>query len=68
MAPAQSGFHENGRETYGDSLITDCWGKVLARLPRGTGVITAEIDLVRSREVRHNFPAISHRRLTDAPS
>ena len=65
VAPAQSGFHENGRETYGDSLITDCWGKVVARLPRGTGVISAEIDLVRSREVRHNFPAINHRRLTD---
>jgi len=63
VAPAQSGFHENGRETYGDSLITDCWGKVLARLPRGTGVIAAEIDLVRGREVRHNFPAIDHRRL-----
>jgi len=67
VAPAQSGFHENGRETYGDSLITDCWGKVMARLPRGTGVISAEIDLVRSREVRHNFPAITHRRLTDSP-
>ncbi|HEX7374412.1 MAG TPA: carbon-nitrogen hydrolase family protein [Steroidobacteraceae bacterium] len=65
VAPAQSGFHENGRETYGDTLITDCWGKVLTRLPRGTGVVTAEIDLVRSREVRHNFPAIAHRRLTD---
>ena len=65
VAPAQSGFHENGRETYGDSLITDCWGKVLTRLPRGTGVISAEIDLVRSWEVRHNFPAITHRRLLD---
>ena len=65
VAPAQSGFHENGRETYGDSLITDCWGQVIARLPRGTGVISAEIDLVRSREVRHNFPATSHRRLPD---
>jgi nitrilase len=68
VAPAQSGFHENGRETYGDSLIVDCWGHVLARLPRGTGVISAQIDLVRSREVRHNFPAIDHRRLTDSPA
>jgi nitrilase len=68
VAPAQSGFHENGRETHGDSLITDCWGKVVARLPRGTGVIAAEIDLVGSREVRHNFPAIAHRRLTDTPA
>jgi predicted amidohydrolase len=68
VAPAQSGFHENGRETYGDSLIVDCWGRVLARLPRGTGVIAAEIDLVRQRDVRHNFPSIDHRRLTDPPA
>jgi nitrilase len=63
VAPAQSGFHENGRETHGDSMIVDCWGRVLARLPRGTGVVTAEIDLVRQRELRQNFPCVDHRRL-----
>ena len=68
VAPAQSGFHDNGRETYGDSLIADGWGRVLARLPRGTGVIAAEIDLVRQRELRQNFPALDHRRLTDHPT
>jgi nitrilase len=63
VAPAQSGFHDNGRETYGDTMIVDCWGRVLSRLPRGTGVVTAELDLVRQREVRQNFPALDHRRL-----
>ena len=63
VAPAQSGFHENGRETYGDSMIVDCWGRVVARLPRGTGVVVGDIDLVRQREVRQNFPSIDHRRL-----
>ena len=63
VAPAQSGFHPNGRETHGDSMIVDCWGRVLARLPRGTGVVVADIDLVRQREVRQNFPSIDHRRL-----
>jgi len=63
VAPAQSGFHENGRETYGDSMIVDCWGRVLARLPRGTGVVVGEIDLVRQREVRQNFPSVANRRL-----
>ena len=63
VAPAQSGFHENGRETHGDSMIVDCWGRVLARLPRGTGVVVAEIDLVRQRELRQNFPCVDHRRL-----
>ena len=64
VAPAQSGFHDNGRETHGDSMIVDCWGRVLARLPRGTGVVVADIDLVRQREVRQNFPSVEHRRLT----
>ena len=67
VAPAQSGFHENGRETYGDSLIVDCWGRVLARLPRGTGCISADLDLVRQREVRHNFPVLEHRRFDAFP-
>jgi len=62
VAPAQSGFHENGRETYGDTMIVDCWGRVQARLPRGTGVVTGEIDLVRQRELRQNFPVLTHRR------
>jgi deaminated glutathione amidase len=62
VAPAQSGFHENGRETYGDTMIVDCWGRVQARLPRGTGVVTGHIDLVRQREVRQNFPVLDHRR------
>ncbi|RPI16960.1 MAG: carbon-nitrogen hydrolase family protein [Lysobacterales bacterium] len=64
VAPAQSGFHDNGRETHGDSMIVDCWGRVTARLPRGTGVVVGAIDLVRQREVRQNFPSISHRQST----
>ena len=63
VAPAQSGFHENGRETHGDSMIVEPWGRVLARLPRGTGVITAELDLARQRRLRQDFPAVRHRRL-----
>jgi len=63
VAPAQSGFHESGRETHGDSMIVEPWGRVLARLPRGTGVITAELDLARQRRLRQDFPAVLHRRL-----
>ena len=68
VAPAQSGFHENGRETYGDTLIVDCWGRILKRLPRGSGVVSAELDLGRQREVRHNFPVLGHRRYDAFPS
>lgn len=61
LAPAQAGMHANGRETYGDTMIIDFWGRVLARLPRGTGVITAELEHARQAEVRRSFPALEHR-------
>lgn len=66
VAAAQSGLHENGRETYGDSMIVEPWGRIVARLPRGTGVITAELDLERQRRLRQDFPAVDHRRLAPA--
>lgn len=61
IAPAQSGFHPNGRETYGDSMIVDHWGRILARLPRGRGCITARVDLERLALDRESFPALAHR-------
>jgi predicted amidohydrolase len=62
-APAQFGMHTSGRETYGDTLIVDYWGQVLSRLARGTGVITADIDLASQAESRARFPALDNRRL-----
>jgi deaminated glutathione amidase len=61
VAPAQSGFHPSGRETYGDSMIVDYWGRVLQRLPRGRGCAVAEIDLASQEAVRASFPALGHR-------
>jgi len=63
VAPAQAGTHTSGRETYGDTLIVDYWGKVLARLAQGAGVITAEFDLALEAETRARFPALENRRL-----
>lgn len=63
VAPAQTGTHSSGRETYGDSLIVDYWGQILSRLTKGTGVITAELDLVKEAETRARFPALDNRRL-----
>lgn len=63
VAPAQAGTHSSGRETYGDSMIIDYWGQVLARQPKGTAVITAEIDLAKQTEARTRFPALDNRRL-----
>jgi predicted amidohydrolase len=61
VAPAQSGFHPSGRETYGDSMIVDYWGRVLQRVPRGRGCAVAEVDLARQAGVRETFPALVHR-------
>jgi deaminated glutathione amidase len=64
VAPAQSGFHPSGRETYGDSMIVDYWGRVLQRVPRGRGCAIAEVDLARQAGVRESFPALGHRTFT----
>jgi nitrilase len=61
IAPGQSGLHPNGRETYGDSLIVDHWGRVLSRLAQGSGCVTANIDLDAEQRDRESFPALSHR-------
>jgi nitrilase len=61
MAPAQAGMHANGRETYGDTMIVDYWGRVLSRLPRGAGVVTAPVERERQMDVRRSFPALDHR-------
>jgi len=63
VAPDQGGYHKNGRETYGDSMIIDPWGIVLNRLPHGTGVVVSDIDLEKLRKTRQNFPALQHKRL-----
>jgi deaminated glutathione amidase len=63
VAPAQFGQHSNARETYGDSLIIDYWGQILCRLPKGTGVIAADIDLKAQAESRGRFPALDNRQL-----
>lgn len=64
IAAAQGGFHVNGRETYGDSMIVDPWGTVLDRKLRGSGVAVADIDLERQREMRANFPVLEHRKIS----
>ena len=61
IAPAQGGFHVNGRETNGDSMIVDPWGVVLDRLSRGPGVVVAEIDRAYQTSVRTSLPALEHR-------
>lgn len=66
IAPAQGGYHVNGRETHGDSMIVDPWGVVLDRLPRGSGVVVAGINPSYQRTLRKSLPALTHRTLNKA--
>jgi nitrilase len=63
IAANQGGYHVNGRETYGDSMIIDPWGVVLTRLNRGAGVICADLNPENQATVRRNFPAHQHRKI-----
>ena len=62
VAAAQSGRHEDGRETYGHSLVAGPWGELLLDMGTGSGVGFADIDLGEIDEVRSRLPAIRHRR------
>jgi deaminated glutathione amidase len=61
IAPAQGGYHVNGRETHGHTMIVDPWGIVLDRLPRGSGVVVAGVSPTYQAKVRRSLPALSHR-------
>jgi deaminated glutathione amidase len=61
IAPAQGGRHENGRHTWGHSMVVDPWGEVIAVLAEGEGVVLAEIDPARLASVRAQLPALQHR-------
>lgn len=63
VAAAQGGYHVNGRETHGDSMIVDPWGSVLDRLPRGTGFVLSAMDIDKVRNTRRNFPVLKHRKI-----
>lgn len=63
IAPAQGGLHENGRRTWGHSMIVGPWGEVLACQPQGEAVVMAQLDAARLAEVRQQLPALAHRRM-----
>lgn len=63
IASAQGGVHENGRRTWGQSMVIDPWGQVMAMQAVGPGVVLADIDLGHLRSVREQLPSLQHRRL-----
>jgi len=61
LAPAQGGRHENGRATFGHSMLVDPWGEVIARRPDGPGVVVGDVDPQVIARCRASLPALSHR-------
>jgi predicted amidohydrolase len=61
VVSAQVGQHENGRATYGHSMVVDCWGGVLDSLQAGPGAAVGDIDFERQMRIRREFPALEHR-------
>ena len=61
IAAAQGGYHVSGRETHGHSMIVDPWGRVLDELPRGSGVVVADVNPSYQASLRASLPALTHR-------
>lgn len=62
IAPAQGGYHVNGRETYGHSLILAPWGNVLDEIDSGSGYAIADLDLQQQQKIRQRFPVLTHQK------
>jgi deaminated glutathione amidase len=60
-AAAQGGEHPNGRHTWGQSIAIDPWGKVLAELAQGAGVVMADLSAAALPQLRGQLPALEHR-------
>jgi nitrilase len=65
IAAAQYGTHENGRQTYGHSLMLSPWGETLSEKPTGLGFISCTVDLNQLHKIRRDMPLQSHQRFRE---
>lgn len=63
VAAAQGGRHENGRSTWGHSLLVDPWGQILAQQLQGAGLVLGDVLSAQLHDVRRRLPALAHRML-----
>lgn len=63
LAPAQGGRHPSGRRTFGDTMLIDPWGGIVARRREGPGIVSGDIDLQHIARIRQSLPALAHRTL-----
>ncbi len=64
VAAGQGGYHINGRESYGDSMIVDPWGQIRDRLSSGSGFVIANMDRQQISKLRRSFPVLDHRKMS----
>ncbi|MEC7377458.1 MAG: carbon-nitrogen hydrolase family protein, partial [Pseudomonadota bacterium] len=64
VAPGQGGQNSSRRRTYGHSLICDPWGRIVAEIGEGPGVVSAELDTAQVENLRARMPVWEHRRLS----
>lgn len=63
LAPAQGGLHEDGRRTWGHSMVVGPWGEIIAQLDHDEpGILSARLDMRKSDEARRRVPALEHDR------
>ena len=60
LAAAQGGLHDNKRRTWGQSMVVDAWGRILAQQSEGPGVVLADIDRAQLAALRLQLPALDH--------
>jgi predicted amidohydrolase len=61
LAPAQGGLHNNGRKTWGHSMLINPWGEVMAQIEEGPGVVIGNVDFAHLNDIRQVLPALKHR-------
>ena len=61
LASAQGGQHENGRATFGHSMLIDPWGEVVDVVPAQAGVVAGQVELGMIARCRASLPALAHR-------
>lgn len=62
VAANQTGQHQNGRETFGHSVVVSPWGDIMAELPNETGLIQSQVDIARRQVIKQNMPVSEHNR------
>jgi nitrilase len=63
LASAQGGKHENGRSTWGQSMLIDPWGEIKSQITQGSGVVIGVLDKTMTQKIRSQLPALLHRTL-----